>query len=99
MVVDTHYFDISILPDTQYEHQLRADHNLFAYVIESSGYFDIERKTLISKNQLVLFDKGERIKISTKNEPVAWRGPIVMNTQKELDIAFQEIRDGSFIKN
>jgi redox-sensitive bicupin YhaK (pirin superfamily) len=32
-------------------------------------------------------------------EPVAWRGPIVMNTEQELDIAFQEYWSGRFIKS
>ncbi|NLK61005.1 MAG: pirin family protein, partial [Treponema sp.] len=31
-------------------------------------------------------------------EPVAWGGPIVMNTQAELDAAFSEIRNNTFIK-
>jgi len=31
-------------------------------------------------------------------EPVAWRGPIVMNTEEELVAAFREYRDGTFIK-
>jgi quercetin 2,3-dioxygenase len=31
-------------------------------------------------------------------EPVAWRGPIVMNTQEELVIAFEELDAGTFIK-
>ena len=31
-------------------------------------------------------------------KPVAWRGPIVMNTQEELTTAFQEYQDGTFIK-
>jgi hypothetical protein len=31
-------------------------------------------------------------------EPVAWQGPIVMNTQEELRIAFEEYQNGTFIK-
>jgi redox-sensitive bicupin YhaK (pirin superfamily) len=58
-----------------------------------------------------LFAEGENVKINAKarsrflfvsgkplNEPVAWGGPIVMNTQEELDRAFQELDEGSFIK-
>jgi quercetin 2,3-dioxygenase len=32
-------------------------------------------------------------------EPVAWKGPIVMNTKTELEMAFQEYKNGTFIKN
>jgi redox-sensitive bicupin YhaK (pirin superfamily) len=32
-------------------------------------------------------------------EPVAWYGPIVMNTDEELQLAFQEYREGTFIKD
>ena len=32
-------------------------------------------------------------------EPVAWQGPIVMNTPEELSRAFQEYRDGTFLKH
>ena len=32
------------------------------------------------------------------DEPVAWHGPIVMNTRAELEQAFQELRNGTFIR-
>jgi redox-sensitive bicupin YhaK (pirin superfamily) len=32
------------------------------------------------------------------DEPVAWRGPIVMNTEEELDVAFRQYSEGTFIR-
>lgn len=40
-----------------------------------------------------IFAEGKPLK-----EPVAWRGPIVMNTQEELRHAFEELEAGTFIK-
>jgi redox-sensitive bicupin YhaK (pirin superfamily) len=62
---------------------------------------------------LVLFDSGDEITVRAGEEgirfllvsgrplvePVAWRGPIVMNTQDELRRAYAELRDGTFIKH
>lgn len=42
----------------------------------------------------LIFARGRPLR-----EPVAWRGPIVMNTQSELELAFRELKEGSFIKN
>jgi redox-sensitive bicupin YhaK (pirin superfamily) len=61
---------------------------------------------------LVLFDRGDEIVVQAGDqgvrfllvsgrpieEPVAWHGPIVMNTQEELRQAFGELRDGTFIR-
>ena len=33
------------------------------------------------------------------NEPIAWRGPIVMNSEAELDLAFNELKEDTFIKH
>ena len=63
-------------------------------------------------HSLVLFDRGDEITVRAGEEgirfllvsgrpieePVAWYGPIVMNTQEELRQAYAELRDGSFIK-
>jgi redox-sensitive bicupin YhaK (pirin superfamily) len=61
---------------------------------------------------LVLFDSGDEVTVQAGEEgirfllvsgkpieePVAWYGPIVMNTQAELQRAFAELNDGTFIK-
>jgi len=61
----------------------------------------------------VLFDSGDAITVQAGEaglrfllvsgrpleEPVAWRGPIVMNTDEELRRAYAELRDGTFIRH
>jgi redox-sensitive bicupin YhaK (pirin superfamily) len=61
---------------------------------------------------LVLFDRGDEVVVQAGDagirfllvsgrpleEPVAWHGPIVMNTRQELEQAFEELRAGTFIK-
>jgi redox-sensitive bicupin YhaK (pirin superfamily) len=86
--------------------------NPFTYEVEGTNYFDIQREPSITNETVVLFDKGDQIFAMTEDEPlrfllmsgqpidepVAWYGPIVMNTQEELRIAFEEYSNGTFIK-
>jgi quercetin 2,3-dioxygenase len=65
----------------------------------------------VGNHSLVLFDRGDEISVQAGpegirfllvsgrplEEPVAWYGPIVMNTQDELRQALAELRDGTFI--
>ena len=45
-------------------------------------------------------DRGNtRLSGKPLGEPIAWRGPIVMNTDEELRQAFSEFRNGTFIKH
>ncbi len=84
----------------------------FAYDAGGVNYFDMERDAYIRNGTAVLFDDGDQVTVAAQGEPVrfllisgkpigepvAWYGPIVMNTEEELRIAFEEYRAGTFIK-
>jgi redox-sensitive bicupin YhaK (pirin superfamily) len=84
-----------------------------SYAVEPASYFDLQRKPFLGDHSVVLFGDGDRVKVATTDssvrflliagrplgEPVAWQGPIVMNTQEELRTAFREYRAGTFIKH
>jgi redox-sensitive bicupin YhaK (pirin superfamily) len=68
---------------------------------------------LTGNRSLVLFDSGDEVTVQAGDEgirfllvsgrpieePVAWYGPIVMNTPEELQLAYDELREGTFIKH
>ena len=85
----------------------------FSYEIEGANYFDTELERYIGNGSLVLFGDGDQVSVSTGadpvrfllvsgkpiGEPIAWYGPIVMNTREELRIAYDELQKGTFIKH
>jgi len=66
----------------------------------------------VGNRSLVVFDSGDEVTVQAGEqgirfllvsgrpikEPVAWHGPIVMNTQAEIRQAVADLRDGTFIK-
>jgi quercetin 2,3-dioxygenase len=92
--------------------EVERSRKVFAFVFEGDGSFDPEDRRLAGVAECVLFDRGEEIKCKAGlsgmrfilvsgtplHEDVAWRGPIVMNTNEELDTAFGELANGTFIR-
>jgi redox-sensitive bicupin YhaK (pirin superfamily) len=113
IVIDPHYMDVMIPAGEIFNHSVHSGYTVFAYVVDGSGYFSPSRKVITEKENLVIFGDGEELIITAGekgvrfllisgrpiNEPVAWYGPIVMNTQKELMIAFEEYQKGTFLKH
>jgi len=85
----------------------------FAFQREGSNYFDMQHERWLGNRTLILYEDGDQIQVTTQDnpvrfllasgrpleEPIAWYGPIVMNTDAELRQAFQELQEGTFIKS
>jgi quercetin 2,3-dioxygenase len=79
---------------------------------EPAGWADSHPPAHADNRSLVLFDRGDEVTVEAGDEgirfllisgsplaePVAWYGPIVMNTQAELQRAFEELEQGTFLK-
>ena len=113
IVTDPEYLDVSIEPNSVFKHAIDNTYNVFAYVIEGEATFNPTKDEIVGTEHLVIFKEGDEVLIQTKDksvrfllisgkpigEPVAWRGPIVMNSEEELRIAFDEYNKGTFIKH
>jgi redox-sensitive bicupin YhaK (pirin superfamily) len=112
IVADPEYFDVTMGPGTVFSHEVRQGYTALVYVISGEGTFDNKEGYQVNNRDLVLFGNGLSVVgrasgqgfrflfLSGKpiHEPVAWRGPVVMNTQEELRQAFREYEEGTFIK-
>jgi len=112
IVADPQYLDINIGPNTEYVHLVEPGHTVFTYTLTGSAFFGEEMTHPVGSENLIVYENGDGVRISTAEdpvrfllvsgkpvrEPIAWRGPIVMNTDEELRTAFEEYRTGRFIK-
>ena len=112
--VEPEYLDVALEPEATWTHSVAADHTVFAYLFEGEGRFGAGGEPVAAgSGTVVLFGEGDGVTVSAGaegarflllsgkplHEPVAWRGPIVMNTEAELDVAWRELDDGTFVKH
>lgn len=109
--VEPDYLDITLEAGVSFELEVQRGHTLFVYVLEGAGCFGNDELSH-PLHDCVLFGDGEVFKAQTEGvgmrfllfsgkplgEPIAWGGPIVMNTKEELDLAFRELESDQFIK-
>ena len=103
------YYDIHLNADGEITITTAQEDSVMIFTLLGDIYINgehIEEKTAVKLTQgdSVTIKNGKRdaqiLYISSKalNEPIAWAGPIVMNTQEELQTAFSELRNNKFIK-
>jgi redox-sensitive bicupin YhaK (pirin superfamily) len=111
IAIKPEYLDVTVSKGGSFSHHAPDGHTAIIYVVSGSGNFcgknnmdrehlmifggdgDIEAVSGGKEFRFLLFT-GKPLK-----EPVAWYGPIVMNTQEELELAFEEYQDGTFLKH
>jgi redox-sensitive bicupin YhaK (pirin superfamily) len=105
------YFDILVPPGSSYSHPTALGDTAIVYIIEGSGEFS-PGEAEHGNRTLLLYGDGEEIALSAGTqgvrfllmtgrplkEPIAWQGPIVMNSREELQQAFQEYQNGTFLR-
>ncbi len=110
LVVPVDYFDVLMPGGSKFTHRVQNGRNSFAYVFQggvSDGEGSIARTghlAIISPGEDVAFEadrEGARFLLASGEplkEPIAWGGPIVMNTEQELSEASSELRKGTFVR-
>jgi hypothetical protein len=111
IVTDPEALDVSLAPGRTFHHPVEQERTAFAYVFEGEGVFDPGAEAR-GDGTVLLFGPGSRIGVATDRkpvrfllvtgrslrEPIAWHGPVVMNTREELKAAFEEYHAGTFVK-
>ncbi len=111
--IDPEYLDVEVPAGAVFSHGLPSEYTVFAYVFTGQGDFDPGREKKAIAGNLVTFSDGDGVEITggekgvrfllvsgkPLREPVAWRGPIVMNSEEELRLAFAEYAQGTFLKH
>lgn len=104
------YFDVEISPTREWSCETAREETVFVYILQGSARFGTEEEQ-VSEKHAVLFGKGDTVIARASEEgvrflflsapplrePIAWGGPIVMNTREELDRSFQDIAQDTFI--
>ncbi len=114
IVAGPEYLDVTVLPGRAWTHPTTPGHTVFAYLFEGSACFDADgtAPTCAKHGTVVLLGDGDEVAVrageegarflfvsgAPLREPIAWGGPIVMNTREELEAAFDEYRKGTFVK-
>lgn len=110
--VDPLYLDITLPKGETFEIELKEGYTVFAQTLEGSGAFDSKSEE-IGAGETILYDDGAGAKIRAGEmglrfllvsgkplqEPIAWYGPMVMNTEFEIQEALLDLKKGQFLRH
>ncbi len=108
--IQARFLDVSLNAGKSLEIDVNPTETVFVFLLEGDAVIDGQH---IAEKSAVLLAEGDTVRVEALpesklsfqlfsapplHEPVAWGGPIVMNTREEVMQAFEDLRQGSFIK-
>jgi len=110
--VDPMYMDVTVKPGGSFEPKVPENETVLLLLLEGEVQMPDGNAAAVPDARLALLTRGAKTVIGSEkgarfiliagrplHEPVAWGGPIVMNTREELSLAFRELDEGTFIKH
>jgi redox-sensitive bicupin YhaK (pirin superfamily) len=113
IAIQPEYLDVTLQPEITWTHVTPYEHTVFAYLFEGAALFgESGGRTAAGNGTTILLTPGDMVSVTAGPsgarfllvsgkplaEPIAWQGPIVMNTQEQLATAWRELEDGTFVK-
>jgi quercetin 2,3-dioxygenase len=111
--VDPTYLDVSLPGGAEFEFPVHRGHTVFAQPMEGAGEFAPGPSSGGAPGETILYGDGDAVQVRAGDaglrflfvsgkplhEPVAWYGPIVMNSREELLEAAHDLDRGTFIRS
>lgn len=113
IMADPLYLDVTLPRERDFSFPIPEGYTTFMYLVSGTLASDVNKPVTHEKGTILLFThEGNSVSVRAGgagarfllvagrplHEPVAWHGPIVMNTTEELYVAFNELENGEFIK-
>jgi len=114
VVIEPEYLDVMLQAGITWTHPTRPGHTVFAYLFEGAARLGESNDPVVAGHgMVVLLGDGDQLSVAAGesgarfllvsgrplHEPIAWRGPIVMNTRGQLDTAWRELEAGTFVRH
>jgi len=110
VTVNPQYLDVRVPAGSTFIHKIPKGFKAFAFTIQGSGSFAQNHDA--KERELVLYKDGNEVQITAEkdlrfllisgkplNQPIAWHGPIVMNTNEEIKKALKDLEEGTFTQD
>ncbi|GGM71372.1 hypothetical protein GCM10007108_06860 [Thermogymnomonas acidicola] len=110
--IDPKYFDVSMQKESRFVNYIGEGYTTIVFLISGKAYTEVDAE-LVPGHAYILSRENDMVSIETDEEPVrfimiagrplneeiAWYGPIVMNTQEQIEEALLDLQRGTFVRD